>query len=598
MADPIMDLFDDPNLFGLDPLPEDLVAPPAPPPAGAGDPLAEALGLSGVPHLSPPPPQDPPPTPPPNPPPQPAPPPPDPEVLSQGNPFMGVSAPPPPPPPPPKIVILKAPPPPHGGPAPATPNGGKVTLAKVLGAPPAPPPATQMRAGGVAQPGGVVQPGGVAKGGVAQVGRQVKQLLLQPLKAGGGSAGTPLKPGLSLAPAQGESKRITLVLQQPAGSAAAPGQRHVVLGTLPGKLLVQGAGSGGGGAAKAAPGAPAKVVTIQLQVQPPGAQPGPPQKIQLVQPGAAGPVGVAQVPQVVGGAGQRLTVPLKVVLQPQAGSSSGASSAGLSVVKVLSGAEASAAAPAGRGASDESRRLEHQKKQEKANRIVAEAIARARARGEQNIPRVLNEDELPSVRPEDEGDRKRRRKAAGGERGGGGGGKEERTRRGKGQGGKSKGRGKASTITPVVGKKRKRNASSDNSDSEALPAPSPRRDDDGAGVQKRRSNRQVKRKKYTEDLDIKITDDEEEEELDVTGPARPDAGQGPEAGEGRGPERPQPAPAEPDGDALPSVQFFVENPSEEDAAIVDKVLSMRVVKKELPSGQVVESEEFFVKYKN
>ncbi|XP_051631541.1 LOW QUALITY PROTEIN: chromodomain-helicase-DNA-binding protein 8-like, partial [Manacus candei] len=41
-----------------------------------------------------------------------------------------------------------------------------------------------------------------------------------------------------------------------------------------------------------------------------------------------------------------------------------------------------------------------------------------------------------------------------------------------------------------------------------------------------------------------------------------------------------------------------ENPSEEDAAIVDKVLSMRVVKKELPSGQLVDCEEFFVKYKN
>uniref|UniRef100_A0A8C3LJZ8 Chromodomain helicase DNA binding protein 8 n=1 Tax=Chrysolophus pictus TaxID=9089 RepID=A0A8C3LJZ8_CHRPC len=89
--------------------------------------------------------------------------------------------------------------------------------------------------------------------------------------------------------------------------------------------------------------------------------------------------------------------------------------------------------------------------------------------------------------------------------------------------------------------------------------------------QKRRSNRQVKRKKYTEDLDIKITDDEEDEELDVTGPVRAEQ-----------PPAPQPP----------------ENPSEEDAAIVDKVLSMRVVKKELPSGQLTESEEFFVKYKN
>ncbi|XP_027563302.1 chromodomain-helicase-DNA-binding protein 8-like, partial [Neopelma chrysocephalum] len=251
-------------------------------------------------------------------------------------------------------------------------------------------------------------------------------------------------------PPQGESKRITLVLQQPGAAGAAPGQRHVVLGTLPGKLVVQGGPAGAPGPAKAAPG-PAKVVTIQLQVQPaPGAAaatPAGPQKIQLVQQAGAAPVGVAQVPQVVGAAGHRLTVPLKVVLQPQAGSSQGGST-GLSVVKVLSGAEVAAvtaaASPAApRGPSDESRKLEHQKKQEKANRIVAEAIARARARGEQNIPRVLNEDELPSVRPDDEGERKRRRKGPG-ERGGGGA-KEERPRRGKGQGGggKSKGRGKA-----------------------------------------------------------------------------------------------------------------------------------------------------------
>ncbi|XP_063038487.1 LOW QUALITY PROTEIN: chromodomain-helicase-DNA-binding protein 8-like [Melospiza melodia melodia] len=625
MADPIMDLFDDPNLFGLDPLPpEELVAPPpAPPPSSSeatppADPLAEALGLSGA--LDPPPnlpqnpqnlPQNPPQNPqnppqnlpqnPPNPPQNPSPAQPEPEVLSQGNPFMGVAAP-APAAPPPKIVILKAPPPAGGGPAPAAaPNGGKVTLAKVL-APPT------VRAGGVAAAAGGVA--AAAAGGVASAAgggaRQVKQLLLQPLKAatsgGGVTAGaTPLKHLGSLGPAQGESKRITLVLQQTPGPGATPGQRHVVLGTLPGKLLLQGGAAAARATPKAAPGAaPAKVVTIQLQVQPPAAAgQGGGQKIQLIQPGA-GPVGVAQVPQVVGGAGQRLTVPLKVVLQPQASSSSGPASSGLSVVKVLGGSEMTTLTTTptpspragGPGAADESRRLEHQKKQEKANRIVAEAIARARARGEQNIPRVLNEDELPSVRPEDEGERKRRRRerpAA----------KEERPRRGKGQP-RGKARAKASTITPVVSKKRKRNASSDNSDSEALPAPSPRQDDDGGGgggggVQKRRSNRQVKRKKYTEDLDIKLTDDEElDEELDVTGPARPESADH---------ERP-PAPGAltTDGEgadaALPSMQFFVENPSEEDAAIVDKVLSMRVVKKELPSGQLVEAEEFFVKYKN
>uniref|UniRef100_A0A8C4YKM8 Chromodomain helicase DNA binding protein 8 n=1 Tax=Gopherus evgoodei TaxID=1825980 RepID=A0A8C4YKM8_9SAUR len=91
--------------------------------------------------------------------------------------------------------------------------------------------------------------------------------------------------------------------------------------------------------------------------------------------------------------------------------------------------------------------------------------------------------------------------------------------------------------------------------------------------QKRRSNRQVKRKKYTEDLDIKITDDEEDEE-----------GKASAACNSHSPNFFHPCPQE--------------NPSEEDAAIVDKVLSMRVVKKELPSGQFTEAEEFFVKYKN
>lgn len=45
---------------------------------------------------------------------------------------------------------------------------------------------------------------------------------------------------------------------------------------------------------------------------------------------------------------------------------------------------------------DPQRKVETLCKQEKANRIVAEAIARAKARGERNIPRVLNQDELPA----------------------------------------------------------------------------------------------------------------------------------------------------------------------------------------------------------
>lgn len=49
------------------------------------------------------------------------------------------------------------------------------------------------------------------------------------------------------------------------------------------------------------------------------------------------------------------------------------------------------------GDSPSVRRVEILCKQEKANRIVAEAIARAKARGEKNLPRVLNQDELPNT---------------------------------------------------------------------------------------------------------------------------------------------------------------------------------------------------------
>uniref|UniRef100_A0A8C9VFQ9 Chromodomain helicase DNA binding protein 8 n=1 Tax=Scleropages formosus TaxID=113540 RepID=A0A8C9VFQ9_SCLFO len=192
----------------------------------------------------------------------------------------------------------------------------------------------------------------------------------------------------------------------------------------------------------------------------------------------------------------------------QAGSTSSAGGA-VSLVKVintsaaggvattttssLSAASSPAAARSQKG-SEPLRRVETMCKQEKANRIVAEAIARAKARGERNIPRVLNLDELP-------------------------------------------------TTAELTGS------------------------DIGGGT-KRRSNRQIKRKKYTEDLDIKITDDEDEpeEEVDVT--------------------------------TTTMGASLSENPSEEDAAIVDKVLSMRITKKEVSPGQYINVEEFFVKYKN
>uniref|UniRef100_A0AAY4ATX1 DNA helicase n=1 Tax=Denticeps clupeoides TaxID=299321 RepID=A0AAY4ATX1_9TELE len=216
-------------------------------------------------------------------------------------------------------------------------------------------------------------------------------------------------------------------------------------------------------------------------------------------------------------------------------STSVASSAGgtVSVVKVINTSAAGAAActttsttatPTVRlaKAQEPLRRVETLCKQEKANRIVAEAIARAKARGERNIPRVLNQDELPAGHASADFD--------------------------------------GAAASPAAGSKKKGSGSG------------------GGGInafkmdyclcslkQKRRSNRQVKRKKYTEDLDIKITDDEDEAEEDVD---------------------------------LCSMCDLQENPSEEDAAIVDKILSMRLTKKEVSAGYYDSVEEFFVKYKN
>uniref|UniRef100_A0AAQ6AF18 DNA helicase n=1 Tax=Amphiprion ocellaris TaxID=80972 RepID=A0AAQ6AF18_AMPOC len=171
------------------------------------------------------------------------------------------------------------------------------------------------------------------------------------------------------------------------------------------------------------------------------------------------------------------------------------------------------------------RRVEILCKQEKANRIVAEAIARAKARGEKNLPRVLNQDELPTTQTSPE------------------------------MGG---------TLTVVSSAKKK---SSSGGSKKKSPV--------GGGVvpkTKRRSNRVVKRKKYTEDLDIKITDDEDEFLKLVWLKMF---------------------------NSISCINYILqENPSEEDAAIVDKVLSMRLTKKEVSPGQYTNVEEFFVKYKN
>ncbi|XP_040272758.1 chromodomain-helicase-DNA-binding protein 8 isoform X2 [Bufo bufo] len=607
MADPIMDLFDDPNLFGLDSLTSDSFTRDGP------DTMDEALGLGNVlesleplttdrgEHAIPDGIEQ-------RPEPQivqdipvpvaavepvlPSQPATIPEAINQGNPFMGTStsgqaA--------PKIMILKAPPGMTVSGCPVTQiqtlapgqtaNGGKVTFAKVLTGTPLRPGVSIVSGNTVLAK--VPNPSVTGQPGV----RPVRQLLLQPVRTTAGTdphTGTKPTVTLASAPQQGDSKRITLVLQQPAqtASGAPQGQRHVVLGGLPGKLVLQGNQLAALTQAKTSQGQPAKVVTIQLQMQQPGVAGQMPQRFQIIQQGPGGLTIGGQQAHVISQQGaQRLSVPLKVLLQPQAGSSQGATQS-LSVVKVLNANEV-ANLTAGQSivkvGAGESRKLDHQKKQEKANRIVAEAIARARARGQQNIPRVLNEDELPSVHADDDDGSRKKRKKKKGEPGDGANDKSKKSKSCSSS--RSKSKSKPSTITPIVSKKRKRNPSSDNSDAEVgASQASPAEDEDS--VQKRRSNRQVKRKKYTEDLDIKITDDEDDEEVDVTGPVKNEPVL-----------LPEPI-LMPDNEAVPSMQFFVENPSEEDAAIVDKILSMRVVKKELPTGVYIDAEEFFVKYKN
>ncbi|XP_023140289.2 chromodomain-helicase-DNA-binding protein 8 isoform X4 [Amphiprion ocellaris] len=471
-----------------------------------------------------------------------------------------------------------------------------------------------------------------------------------------------LQPAMQAQTQGGEAKRITLVLQQPSqtGSAtpvsqavtapqqvaqvqqvqtAQGGQQQqaqaparLVLGQLPGgKLVLQGSQLAALTQARAAgqAGGQPKVLTIQLQVQQqPNQQGG--VKYQLVS--GAGNTGSPQVLQISQGqGGQRVAVPLKMLLQPQTSSTSSAGGT-VSVVKVINtstaGPSTTTTTPSqairitkAPGEPASVRRVEILCKQEKANRIVAEAIARAKARGEKNLPRVLNQDELPTTQtsPEMGGtltvvSSAKKKSSSGGSKKKSpvGGGVVPKTaggadKKGKvktpgtatvaagtvipGAGNKSKSKIKTNTITLVGAKKRKRNASSDHSDGELSPASPAALEDDM--ITKRRSNRVVKRKKYTEDLDIKITDDEDEQEdVDVTTTAAAVAS----ISGGTAAQLKQEL--ELDGDGLQSMQFFVENPSEEDAAIVDKVLSMRLTKKEVSPGQYTNVEEFFVKYKN
>ncbi|XP_069477199.1 chromodomain-helicase-DNA-binding protein 7 isoform X2 [Ambystoma mexicanum] len=100
------------------------------------------------------------------------------------------------------------------------------------------------------------------------------------------------------------------------------------------------------------------------------------------------------------------------------------------------------------------------------------------------------------------------------------------------------------------------------------PPPHSPEDEDESGVQKRRSSRQVKRKRYTEDLEFKISDDE----LDMDAAGR----------------------YSPSNTSLSEQQESMDT----EGPVIEKIMSSRLVKKQMESEEEVEVEEFYVKYKN
>ncbi|XP_060926010.1 chromodomain-helicase-DNA-binding protein 6 [Limanda limanda] len=98
---------------------------------------------------------------------------------------------------------------------------------------------------------------------------------------------------------------------------------------------------------------------------------------------------------------------------------------------------------------------------------------------------------------------------------------------------------------------------------------------DPLDIAKRRSGRQVKRRKYNEDLDFKVVDDDGET-IAVLGAGRISALN------------------------ATALAWQAEEPPEDEANIIEKILSVRTPKKETPSSedQVEETEEFYVKYRN
>ncbi|XP_074646816.1 chromodomain-helicase-DNA-binding protein 8-like isoform X2 [Tubulanus polymorphus] len=246
-----------------------------------------------------------------------------------------------------------------------------------------------------------------------------------------------------------------------------------------------------------------------------------------------------------------------------------------------------------------------QQLQDKANKIIQQAVAKAQEKGLTEIPKVVEPEALIDVECVDinkKKDKKPPRKRPSGDR------KPKSDKEKKPLKEKKPPRErklkpskkKRPPATLLINKKRKRK-SSEGSDVEAvIPSPHGSEDEELSGIEKRRSGRHSKRKRYIDTVDLNLSEEEDDTadtENNTTTPA------------------------------VKTTQIFVDNPSEDEAIIVEKILGMRTRKikrmKSIPAptpaatdtgdeenvdvdnvGDVVleeeevEIEEFYVKYKN
>ncbi|XP_071490043.1 uncharacterized protein [Diadema antillarum] len=264
--------------------------------------------------------------------------------------------------------------------------------------------------------------------------------------------------------------------------------------------------------------------------------------------------------------------------------------------------------------------IKQRKLQEKANRIIAEAVAKAKAAGKSNIPKQVlrDNDEIPpellgeieELEAEAKKKKKSKKKSKESKQP-----KEKKIKEKKVVIVKKKPKKlPAAAINKLKRQKRKHGEfSGESSDLDETPPPSPPIDEmNGPGIEKRRSARNTNRKRYTEDYDFNITSDDssddddkkkkkkkkidpkipvpktiklkvktekQDEDVDVEGVSEIDV-----------------VSLEPSE----STKFFVDNPDESQANVVEKILASRITKKpQIPGeAQVGEIEEFYVKYRN